>query len=111
MLPVRVAKGAACYLLIVGGEGWIVCVVVGEALTLVIDVVPSLIEVLLILLEVSHVDLKNCCHKTRRTHWNKHTRTFGLHYFTRDLWTFSTKRGNDWNVTFSSYIEWAKNVH
>lgn len=91
-------KGAACYLLTIGGARWIVCVVVGEALTLVIDVISSLIEVLLILLEVAHVNQKNCCRKTR-THRKNHIETLGFQHLKKDLWTFSTKRKNDWNVT------------
>lgn len=70
-------RGAACYSLIVGGACWIVGVVVGEALTLVIDVISSLIEVLLILLEVAHVNQKNCCRKTR-TRQNNHIQTLGF---------------------------------
>lgn len=76
-LALLLLKGAACYLLIIGGACWIVCVVVGEALTLVIDVIPSLIEVLLILLEVAHVNQKNCCHKTR-TRQKNHIETLGI---------------------------------
>lgn len=98
MFALLMFKGAACYLLTIGGARWIVCVVVGEALTLVIDVISSLVEVLLILLEVAHVNQKNCCRKTR-THRKNHIETLGFQHLKKDLWTFSTKRKNDWNVT------------
>lgn len=53
-------------LLIVGGACWLVSVIVGEGLTLLIDVISSLKEVLLKLLEFAHFNQKSRCDETRR---------------------------------------------
>lgn len=54
------------YLLIVGGACWVVGVIVGEGLTLLINMISSLKKVLLKLLEFTHFNQKSCCHETRR---------------------------------------------
>lgn len=57
------------YLLIVGGACWIVCVIVGEGLTLFINMISSLKKVLLKLLKFAHFNQKSCCDETKEIKW------------------------------------------